>query len=646
MMDKKTAKKYLIPPAVLLALYFISPYWQLHSLKSAIQDQDVVRLEKYIDWPSVKNGLKADMMAAYSEHVASEENDFAKGLALVLGPAVVNQIAENISASSLIAVVKHRMEENDWQKANLIVFKTSFTGLTEFSIWLGDDGKSRMVMAFENLHWIVKRIVFDEDAKKYMVEQNKGSAKQSEFSSSKKQAPTAPRHEAANIEDEVSSGKNIIRIHGKDSNGTYADSAYLNDRKIVENDHVDIYRVLPYKFWPNIVLIKDTCGGSSCWQSNITIVDLTVAPPVVVEGFCVASDSPNDESLKIKYESNAVRFDSKSCAKNKMGDLVSSTYIYDRKYHALYREADFDKSILAYANQHPDSLFNEQSSLRPALAKLLGDDFARARDTMGVSGGLTIKDGRYLMATGCVPHSCGNGGTIVIDITNKDMWVAWMHTDEVLHFRATRPLSPAANEEDKDINNLLIRGAEELHRINGPKVVWPNPRDNTQVSNFDSDDRAILRNIIIEGRVRTSNESLAQAIDLNAGIPMSLVNTGTIQTRISALPEVKSAFVEIRSPDTLVVHLTEKAVSEERLGFPDSLTNVIAESDWPFVRSAIAFAYSNGDQQYPVRWANSNTGERGTVIQIERNRRGCKQFSVVKTTPDSIVGYVEACSRP
>lgn len=96
-------KRPLIIGAVVLALvlvvgfYLASPLLAVRSLQAAIADRDTTRLERLVDFPTVRDGLKrqvnAQIMTSLQTEPSLQDNPFA-GLAALMAPMVVEQAVD------------------------------------------------------------------------------------------------------------------------------------------------------------------------------------------------------------------------------------------------------------------------------------------------------------------------------------------------------------------------------------------------------------------------------------------------------------------------------------------------------------------------------------------------------------------------
>ncbi|MBP7704490.1 MAG: DUF2939 domain-containing protein [Caulobacter sp.] len=97
-MNRKLLIGLAVAVAVLVAgLYAASPFWAMNRLRAAIEAGDRDRLEELVDFPSVRENLKADLNAAMMARIRNapdlRDNPFA-GLGMVLVPAIVDRLVD------------------------------------------------------------------------------------------------------------------------------------------------------------------------------------------------------------------------------------------------------------------------------------------------------------------------------------------------------------------------------------------------------------------------------------------------------------------------------------------------------------------------------------------------------------------------
>src|SRR6516162_5567774 len=85
--------------AVLLITVVGGCYWfsltaSLHGLEAGVRERDVVKLEKYIDWPTVREQIRSDLRASVMTQVFKEaKTDKEGGLASSIGALLVGAVA-------------------------------------------------------------------------------------------------------------------------------------------------------------------------------------------------------------------------------------------------------------------------------------------------------------------------------------------------------------------------------------------------------------------------------------------------------------------------------------------------------------------------------------------------------------------------
>jgi hypothetical protein len=146
------------------AAYYFSPYFFLNQLKSAMEKQSATEIASLVDFPSVRESVKTQMMTQMNNNMQSDasmkNNPFAK-LGMVMGAAIVNQLVDLIvTPSGLAALLKGKSttqfanevantkdntlaKENEYtvaivpQEPAFVCQKSGYTGLNQFAIDLG-----------------------------------------------------------------------------------------------------------------------------------------------------------------------------------------------------------------------------------------------------------------------------------------------------------------------------------------------------------------------------------------------------------------------------------------------------------------------------------------------------------------------------
>lgn len=99
--------KILIGSVVLVVLGWIAwPYYALYDFATSIDQGDQLRLEHRIAWDDVRRGLRDDFSALILQNVRENggaESALGTGLALLMGPAIINSAIDNYVTPGAIA---------------------------------------------------------------------------------------------------------------------------------------------------------------------------------------------------------------------------------------------------------------------------------------------------------------------------------------------------------------------------------------------------------------------------------------------------------------------------------------------------------------------------------------------------------------
>ncbi|MBK5198015.1 MAG: DUF2939 domain-containing protein [Methyloceanibacter sp.] len=160
-------RKWFLGAAVLLVAYLAYPYLTLYWLDRALLTGNISALESLIDWPLVRQQLKADVKLALIESAQTQVGKdsiagiFGAALTALLVPAVVDSaVDEWVTPEKLVnneEVVKHRQEQKSF--ADFVTY-ASFTSPTSFRVDLRDpkDPDSptlTVLMALSGARWRV-----------------------------------------------------------------------------------------------------------------------------------------------------------------------------------------------------------------------------------------------------------------------------------------------------------------------------------------------------------------------------------------------------------------------------------------------------------------------------------------------------------
>lgn len=109
----------LIAAATIIAAfawYLASPLYAMSQLRSAAVEGDVEELRERVDFPSVREKLKADFSAQMAAELADDENDAGAQFGAVLGMAFIGPMIDGIVTPEMIGKMV-KMGQTDFSDA-------------------------------------------------------------------------------------------------------------------------------------------------------------------------------------------------------------------------------------------------------------------------------------------------------------------------------------------------------------------------------------------------------------------------------------------------------------------------------------------------------------------------------------------------
>jgi hypothetical protein len=166
---------YLIT-AVTIAGVAAGCYWgsllfSLDRFEAGVRERDIVKLEKYIEWPAVRDQLRSEIRGAALRHFYEdalgkrEKPGYSLGalLAGTIAPAMVDQLVDSfVTPQGLIDLLGKDPHHN---RAGITITRTGFTDFDEYSIEFGntavDPAKTASaVLKRQGIIWRVVRVGF------------------------------------------------------------------------------------------------------------------------------------------------------------------------------------------------------------------------------------------------------------------------------------------------------------------------------------------------------------------------------------------------------------------------------------------------------------------------------------------------------
>jgi hypothetical protein len=171
---RKTAA--IIVAALIIALgagwYFLSPAWTLRGMKAAAEANDPAALDAYIDYPAVREDLKAEIMAQLMAEAQKDRGGFG-GLGMAIGSAMIGPMIDGMvsPAGMRAALIAKRNQPTPAKTppglavpAQPVIVRRSFS---EYQVASKDQPNSGLVFKLHGLSWKLSGVDLPPDTTKH-----------------------------------------------------------------------------------------------------------------------------------------------------------------------------------------------------------------------------------------------------------------------------------------------------------------------------------------------------------------------------------------------------------------------------------------------------------------------------------------------
>lgn len=158
----------LIVAASATLWYFESPAWTLKGMKDAAQSHDADGLNAYIDYPALRESLKAELMARMMAEAQRDKSGFG-ALGMAVGSAVVGPMIDGlVSPAGMRTALLANRETNETPAAsvlhvpeNPVIVRRNFS---EFVVTTKDQPDRGLVFRRHGLSWMLSGVELPPDA--------------------------------------------------------------------------------------------------------------------------------------------------------------------------------------------------------------------------------------------------------------------------------------------------------------------------------------------------------------------------------------------------------------------------------------------------------------------------------------------------
>ena len=148
--------------------YFESPAWTLKGMKDAAESRDTDALNAYIDYPALRESLKAELMARMTVEVQKDKSGLG-ALGMVVGSAVMGPMIDGlVSPAGMRAALLANSQENAGPAATAlhvpkepVIVRRNFS---EFLVTTKGQPQSGLVFKRHGLSWMLSGVELPPDA--------------------------------------------------------------------------------------------------------------------------------------------------------------------------------------------------------------------------------------------------------------------------------------------------------------------------------------------------------------------------------------------------------------------------------------------------------------------------------------------------
>lgn len=161
--------------ALIVGYLYISPYLALNNIKSAAQERNAEKLSSYIDFPSVRLGVKEQLKAKVAkEMVAGNNNNGFEALGSMFAVAMIDPMVDAWVTPDGIAALVVEDEKNgpkddtsEKEETNGLEYETGYDSFNDFHVNISNpeeaDNIVKVTLHRDGLSWNIVGIDFPLD---------------------------------------------------------------------------------------------------------------------------------------------------------------------------------------------------------------------------------------------------------------------------------------------------------------------------------------------------------------------------------------------------------------------------------------------------------------------------------------------------
>ena len=153
---------------VMASYLYASPYLALNNIKNAAQLRDADKLSGYIDFPSVKQGVKEQVKAKFAtEMIAGGNQNGFEALGSMFAASMIDTLVDGLITPDGMAAMMLEKKKQDSTEADRtqeelkdLDYETSYTSFNSFQVHINnkEDRAVKITLHRDGLSWKVTNI--------------------------------------------------------------------------------------------------------------------------------------------------------------------------------------------------------------------------------------------------------------------------------------------------------------------------------------------------------------------------------------------------------------------------------------------------------------------------------------------------------
>jgi hypothetical protein len=227
----------------------------------------------------------------------------------------------------------------------------------------------------------------------------------------------------------------------------------------VSDSHINIKAAYPNSKNSQVAIIETNCGGNMCTWNGVYVayifknkLNFDYIGDAIDNEFMIKIDVKNINSPIVIASGVSEK------VKNKYGDTIKGSRVLVNGKGAISNS--FNKDWLKFVGEHPEQFLSDKLKRESLAQKINFENFKELRSYLSGPASTYIKEGKYILMTGCMAHMCPDFyASILTDATNAKQWALWVDADKKIVKYGTN------DKWTNDIANLLIEEISDEKNI-------------------------------------------------------------------------------------------------------------------------------------------------------------------------------------